>query len=352
MAVNGADQQHELIGVAQNQRAKYQFNKHPDAQWFRERSNLGLFIHYGISTVHGAIDLSWGMMANKPWENQGGFEYRIAPSLYWGLAPSFNPENYEEGMDRLLGAVKEAGFTYAVFTTKHHDGYALWPSKYGEMNIGRWHEGVDLVRTYADLCRKHGLKVGFYYSPPDWYYHRNYMSFNYDKRELWGMDYEVLESLPKPSEEFEQEYYTYVRDQIRELLTKYGKIDILWFDGGVMGNADEVLSLKEIYELQPGILVNDRMHGDGDFTTTECRLPEEKPGDVWEHCDILSDGGSWGFMYQGRRFKPAQWFYDMYDYCRKMGGNLLMNVGPQDDGTMPETFYKTLEDFKKLLKKV
>ena len=166
------------------------------------------------------------------------------------------------------------------------------------------------------------------------------------------MDYEVLESLPKPSEEFEQGYYTYVRDQIRELLTKYGKIDILWFDGGVMGNADEVLSLKEIYELQPGILVNDRMHGDGDFTTTECRLPEEKPGDVWEHCDILSDGGSWGFMYQGRRFKPAQWFYDMYDYCRKMGGNLLMNVGPQDDGTMPETFYKTLEDFKKLLKKV
>lgn len=349
MAENAADKQHEVIGVAKTDRAKYQYNTHPDAQWFREKSNLGLFLHYGISTVHGAIDLSWGMFANTPWAHKSGYEARISPNRYWSMAPAFNPEYFEESMDRLMGALKDAGFTYAVLTTRHHDGYALWPSKYGEMNIGRWHEGVDLVRVYADMCRKHGLKVGFYYSPPDWYYHRHYKSFNFPKDVLLGMDHEVIESVPEPSEEVEQAFYQYVRAQLLELLTEYGKIDIMWFDGGVMGNADEVMSLKEIYELQPGIIVNDRMHGDGDFTTTECRLPETKPGDVWEHCDILSDGGGWGYMYQGRRYHSAQWFYDMYEYCRNMGGNLLMNVGPRDDGTLPENFYETLEAFKKLM---
>lgn len=349
MAVDAAVKQHETIGVAADEKAKYRFNTHPDAQWFIEKMNLGLFIHYGISTVNGCIDLSWGMMANTPWENTRGYEYRVSPNMYWNMAPKFNPARFEEGMDRLLGAVKDAGYTYAVMTTKHHDGYALWPSKYGEMNIGCWHPGVDLVRTYVELCRKHGLKVGFYYSPPDWYYRRAYMNFNFAGDAVWGLDHEVMESLPVPDEQFEKRYEEYIGAQIRELLTEYGKIDILWFDGGVMRGADDVISLKEIHDLQPGIIVNDRMHGDGDFTTTERTRPEKKPEAAWEHCDILAEGEGWAFMYQNRNYRSAEWFLDQYEYCLKNGANLLMNVGPKDDGTLPESFYETLDGFKKLL---
>ena len=118
MANDAAKQQHQMIGVNDNSGKKlYRYNKHPDAQWFKNDANMGLFIHYGISTVNSCVDLSWGMIANKPWENKIGCEYRITPNKYWALAEEFNPVQFEEEINKLLERVKKLGFTYAVFTT-------------------------------------------------------------------------------------------------------------------------------------------------------------------------------------------------------------------------------------------
>ena len=135
-------------------------NPAPGAQWFPDAS-LGLFMHWGIHSVVGAQP-SWDMIS---YYKYGG---KVAPpDKYYALAERFDPQEYDP--DQWLKAAKEAGFTYAVLTTKHHDGYALWPSKYG-IGTKQYMGGRDLLKTYVEACRANGLKVGFYFSPRDWHY--------------------------------------------------------------------------------------------------------------------------------------------------------------------------------------
>lgn len=352
MANDAAKQQHEMIGVNDDAEKKiYNYNVHPDAQWFKNDVNMGLFIHYGISTVNSCVELSWGMIANKPWENLIGCEYRITPNKYWELAEEFNPVKFEEEINRLLQRVKNLGFTYAVFTTKHHDGFALWKSEYGDFNIGKYHKDLDLVKIFTDACRKHGIKAGLYYSPPDWRWFKDYHSFNYgsDKwpeRPHYDADYNIVKEIREPDKKTMDGFYEYARGQIKELLTKYGKIDVLWFDGSC-DEPDRVISIEEIRKLQPSIVINDRMHNDGDFTTSECELPEKKPINVWEHCDILADGPWWAYMHQTRKYHTGKWMLSRYCKCREWGGNFLINIGPKADGSIPEEIYECLNDFEK-----
>ncbi len=174
-----AKKQHKLIELKKtdNESAGFQRTTHPDAQWF-ENAGLGLFIHWGISSnsPKGNSEISWAMIRNLPWDpkNTG----TLTPTEYFKLAEQFDPQNYDP--DKWLAAAAKAGFRYAVMTTKHHDGYALWPSEYGEYSTRQYLDGRDLVRPYVEACRKNGLKVGLYYSPPDWYFRRHYMSFNYN----------------------------------------------------------------------------------------------------------------------------------------------------------------------------
>lgn len=346
---DAAAMQHIEIGVSGHSGKQYNFNPHKDAQWFKDDVNMGLFIHYGICTVNSAIDLSWGMMANKPWENKIGCEYRISPRNYWALAEDFNPCRFETEIDKVLKKAKEAGFAYAVFTTRHHDGYAMWPSEYGDFNIGNYHKDMDLVRMYVDACRKNDIKVGLYFSPPDWYWFKDYRSFNYGSdifpdRPHYDIDHNTIDKVNEPTEEFMDKYREYVGNQVRELLTNYGKIDVLWFDGSC-SEPNKAISLDEIYKLQPGIVVNDRMHQDGDFTTSEVTMPEEKPSNVWEHCDILADCPWWAYMAQAYRLHTVDWLYNRYLHCKEWGGNFLINIGPKCDGTIPETVYECLDAF-------
>ena len=176
---------------------------HPDAQWFGN-AGLGLFVHWGISTVDRGIDLSWGMMADKPWG--GG---TITPERYFALAERFAPARYDP--ERWLAAARAAGFAYAVMTARHHDGFALWPSEHGQFGVRRSLRGRDLVRPFADACRRQGLKVGLYYSPPDWYWHRHHMSFRYGStgqpgREHFGLRHEPIGQIPPEPPGFDQEY--------------------------------------------------------------------------------------------------------------------------------------------------
>lgn len=342
--LNAAEYQHQKIGVNQKNKSTFKTNNHPDAKWFKD-AGLGLFVHFGISTVSSEIDLSWGMIKDKPWDN-----YELTPNEYFKLADSFNPEKFNP--DEWLKLASEAGFKYAVFTTKHHDGFALWGTEYGNYNIMNYPWGFDLVEKFVDACRKYDLKVGLYYSPPDWYYNRDYMSFAYESMrmdcvfdetvtDIIDADHKKAVAMKKP-DGWDDEYKAYVRGQITELMTKYGKIDLLWFDGG--SNLWDSISIEEIRELQPGILVNTRMHSHGDFETFECRHPETAPEGLWEHEDIWAEGPWWGYMKQSGGYKSKEWFLSEYEKVRKFGGNYLINVAPMADGTMPDIVYTRLKE--------
>jgi alpha-L-fucosidase len=340
LAEDQAGSQHKIIGVDIKNSAG-NAAKTADTQWFSD-AGLGLFVHWGLSSVDGHHDLSWGMMGKYKWT-----PHPLTPDAYWALADRFDPQDYNP--EKWLQAAKDAGFGYAVLTTRHHDGYALWPSAYGDFSTRTHMAGRDLLRFYVEACRKVGIKVGFYYSPPDWHYHRQYMSFGYatkgtpDSPHL-GTRHEPV-TLPKKPADFDDKYVAYVNGQITELMTRYGKIDILWFDGGA---GKKMLSQDRIRAMQPGILINDRGHGKGDIRTGyECVLPTKRPEGCWEHCFGLTS--CWGYQV-GNENEDAQHLAQQLLVhlvkCRDWGGNALANCGPRPSGDMPVSYYRCMDIVK------
>ncbi len=335
---DAAGQQHAIIGVERHDNRADRAAS-PGTQWYRS-AGLGMFIHWGISSVDGEHDLSWGMMANCPWMPKSAKV--LTPEAYFALADRFNPQEYHP--EKWLRAAKEAGFGYAVLTTRHHDGYALWPSAFGDFSTRTRLGGRDLVGEYVAACRKVGLKVGFYYSPPDWHFNRQYMSFGFGGKGTkeapnLGLKHEPVQ-LPKKPAGFEDSYVAYINGQLTELLTHYGKIDVLWFDGSA---GSKVLSQKQIRALQPTIVINDRQHGRGDFTTKyEGNMPKSRPAGTWEHC--FSMVGAWG--YTTEKCSPAVVLLSHLVRCRAWGGNVLANFAPRPSGEMPDSVYRCLADVK------
>ena len=357
---NAATLQHELIGVGNPATGTQQTTNHPDANWF-DGAGLGLFIHWGISSVHGATDLSWGMIKDTPWNQDSLISRKVTPLDYYALADRFQPDNYQP--EKWLAAAKEAGATYAVLTTKHHDGYTLWPSASGEIGVQTHLQGRDLVRPFVEACRKLDLRVGLYYSPPDWYFERKHMSFEYNsfgQLEPWrrsgvgerpdvqayDMAHQPYEPAPYPTD-FNERFAKHVRTQIEELLTRYGKIDLLWFDGRPYPfDTTGAITLQQIRSLQPSILVNPRLLPEGDFATFECRMPTEQPQGRWEYCDDISDvragNGGWGF-HDGGLYAAAEVVREKLQRIEEWGGNYLANCGLQPDGEMPSGYYQLMK---------
>lgn len=321
-------------------------NPHPDAQWYPDAS-LGLFMHWGIHSVAGAQP-SWDMISNYKY---GGKQ--APPDRYYALANEFNPQKYNPS--KFLKAIKNAGFTYAVLTTKHHDGYALWPSKYG-IGTKQYMNGRDLIKPYVEACRENGLKVGFYFSPRDWHY-PGLMDVKEFNANTMHEKIPIKDSIAN-YKNFER-FLGFVMVQLEELLTRYGKIDVLWLDG-MSWNGVSDLHTEQIYRwirtLQPGIVINDRWSNvvnpdnpsgegikTGDFMTPfECIKPTYIPSKWWEHCDIwTTGGGGWGYDKKGK-FRSYQWFFDHLITTRSLGGNFLINVGPDGDGEMHPNFYKNV----------
>lgn len=328
---------------------------HPEAQWFYHPVTLGLFIHWGISTAGDDLDISWSMMDNPARYGRNGM---TTPRKYWQLAEKFNPQNYNP--EKWLTAAKDAGFTYAVLTTRHHDGFSLWPSDVSDFSTKNYMGGRDLVQEYVDACRKVGLKVGFYYSPPDWRFNQKYMSFaqgsrteKFPDRAHKDIDHNVIDAIPEMPAEHKEKYIAYVNAQARELLTRYGRVDLLWFDG-TTNDLDHTITIDEIRSLQPHIIVNDRMwgFGNGDYCTKyECFLPAEKPPyEYWETCHCWHVGGGWSYVKNADKYRPLEDTLHKYDVCKEFGGNLLLNVAPDGDGNLPDAYYEKVKEFGLALK--
>jgi alpha-L-fucosidase len=309
-------------------------NKHPDAQWFPD-AGLGLFIHWGLASVGATGDLSWGMLANKPWTDK-----TVTPNTYYGWVKQCKPEPMD--YDKLLDDAKAAGFTYAVMVTKHHDGFTLWPSKFGDLGTTQFLGGRDFVNEYVAACRKHGLKVGLYYSPPDWWFDREFKSFAMRGPAL-DMDHKTV-TLPKKPADHDAKHKALVTGHVTELLTNYGKIDQIWFDGG-----HGEISNIEVRRLQPGIVVNRRNGSGGDYGDSEGKPPTKRFKGWFETCETCWPSNKWSYT-EDAGWDTAPHVIEELVRLRAWGGNLLANLGPKGDGTVPDqalTAWKEMAEWMK-----
>jgi alpha-L-fucosidase len=301
------------------------------AEWFAG-ARFGMFVHWGHSSQQG-VELSWPMT--------GGIE--ALPSSLAAM-PVADYESSAATFDPAPGAAKEwaalareAGMRYAVFTTRHHDGYSMWPTAYSDYSVATSPCGRDLVGEFVEAFRDAGLRVGLYYSLPDWH-HPDYPALtDADRPYGFGM-------ARRPNGEAWDRYVAYVFGQIKELLTNYGTIDELWFDGAWERTAEEWRAEElnaRIRELQPSIVVNDRLPGAGDFDTPEQFLPAEPPAKPWEMCLTMND--SWGYVPADAKYKSARSLVHTLCEVAARGGNLLLNVSPRGDGSLPAEQVERLE---------
>ena len=296
-----------------------------NTEWF-VRDRFGMFIHFGL----------YSMLARHEWIKS---REKISNESYQKYFDNFNPDLFDAR--EWAKAAKAAGMKYAVLTTKHHEGFCLFDSEYTDYKITNTPFGRDLVKEYVEAFRAEGLKVGFYYSLIDWHH----PEFPIDK-------FHPMRDLPNAAEINKsrdvKKYAEYMRNQVRELLSNYGKIDILWFDfsykpdpkyahlGGGGKNKEDWESEKLIAvarELQPEIIIDNRADVEQDLTTPEQYQVEEWPrhaetGELltWEACQTFS--GSWGYYRDEMTWKSPQMLVEMLCKTVALGGNLLMNVGP------------------------
>ena len=320
-----------LLTVSQISMA--QLPKETDAQkalrmrWWSE-ARFGMFIHWGL----------YALPARHEWVKNGE---RMTNNQYQKYFESFDPDLYNP--KEWAKMAKAAGMKYVVLTAKHHEGFCLWDSKYTDYKATNTPYGKDLIKEYVEAFRAEGLKVGFYYSLIDWHHPDYTIDRVHPQRQENDADYERLNAGKDMSK-----YREYIKNQVRELLTNYGEISIIWFDFSFPGKNgkgradwDSENLLKLARSLQPGIIVDDRLDledvaGGWDFTTPEqekvAKWPERDGKRIpWETCQTFS--GSWGYYRDENTWKsPAQLIELLIESVSK-GGNLLLNVGPTARGT-------------------
>ncbi len=307
--------------------------------WF-VHDRLGLFIHWGL----------YALPARHEWVKN---KEQISDSVYQKYFEHFDPDLYDP--KEWARAAKNAGMKYFVVTSKHHEGFCLWDSKLTDYKATNTPAGRDLLRPMVEAFREEGLKIGFYHSLIDWHH----PEFPVDGIHSQRNDKEFRE---RTKNRDIKKYAEYLHGQTRELLTEYGKIDVMWFDFSYSGNPDggkgkddwqsEKL-MAMVRELMPGILVNDRLEIGGDIKTPEQVQPREwvqvdgKPV-VWEACQTLN--GSWGYDRDNLDWKSVDMLVQMLIDTVSKGGNLLLNVGPTGRGQFDPRALKTLEGIGKWTK--
>jgi alpha-L-fucosidase len=270
-------------------------------QWWHQ-ARFGMFIHWGL---YSTIQRHEWVMENEGWP--------VAD--YQEHAKTFKPvPNAARAWAKLA---KDAGQKYMVMTTKHHEGFCNFDaSKYTNYCAPKQGPGRDLVKEYVEAARAEGMHVGFYYSLMDWHHPDGANCATDDAAR--------------------QRFVDYTHGLIRELMTNYGKIDVLWYDVDWPLNATQWSSEamnKMVFELQPDIIVNNRNGLPGDFQTPEQQITADKSGRAWESCMTLND--SWGYQRADDDWKSPRRVVQNLITCAKDTGNYLLNIGPKPDGSIP-----------------
>lgn len=291
--------------------------------WF-EHARYGMFIHWGAYSVGGRGE--WVMNRERIPKDEYIEEF----------VNNFTAKDYDPA--KWARKAKEWGFGYAVLTTRHHDGFALWDSDINDFNSVKLGPKRDLVKEYAEALRAEGLKVGFYYSPASWT-HPDYPGpFFRD----WPEENDWKDDRAK------QRFIAYYRTELRELLNNYGKVDYLWLDGCIPENIAGDETIKMIRTWQPDILINNRLGGPYDIKTCEQCINPPPGNQLWEASLTLND--SWGYQrHHNLRKNPFQ-VIELLLKCAAKCGNLMINVGPDADGNIPEATCQVLDEVGKWVK--
>ncbi|MGO8789932.1 MAG: alpha-L-fucosidase [Terriglobia bacterium] len=289
--------------------AEEQTDRERRMKWWHE-ARFGMFIHWGLYSVIGQHE--WAM------EVEG-----IPVAQYQLLAKHFTPKPHAAREWAKLA--KRAGQKYMVMTTKHHEGFCNFETKLTNYCAPKQACGRDLVAEFVEAARAEGLRVGFYYSLMDWHHPDGARCLTDESARV--------------------RFVEYTHGLIRELLTQYGKIDVLWYDvdwplSPAQWESEKMN--KMVFELQPDIIVNDRNGLPGDFTTPEQEINPAKAGRSWETCMTVNE--SWGYQKADTDWKSAETIVRNLSTCAHDAGNYLLNIGPKPDGSVPEESVRILTE--------
>jgi alpha-L-fucosidase len=314
-------------------------------RWYRD-AKFGMFIHWGPYSL-ASVEASWPIMTPTP----GG----ISEAEYRELPRRFNPSKFDP--NTFIDLARAAGQEYMVFTTKHHDGFCMFDSSYTDYKITNTPYGKDVVRQLANASKARDMPLGFYYSPPDMH-HTAFRDATKLAKENWNGE---------PTRPEWPLYLEYMQLQLTELLTKYGRVALIWFDGlHHQEKYDGHRFLELIQTLQPDTLVNDRIGVTGDYQTPEQFIPNAIPTkgvrfaatdasvqqelktvipspedfQLWETCMTINK--TWAYNESDREYKSAEFLIRSLVEVASRGGNFLLNVGPQPDGLIQPEFQQRL----------
>lgn len=279
-----------------------------DASWFRD-ARYGLFIHYGLYSLLGRGE--W--VANRE---------QMPMSEYSRLAQRFTAESFDA--DALIRRARDWGMRYAVMVTKHQDGFCLYDSSVTDFNTVKTAAKRDLVAEFVAACRKHGMRIGIYHSLDD-----------------WSLVPDAVDALERPAE-CHDKFVGMVHAQIRDVMSNYGPVDIMWYDGwwpfdGAGWRSRELHDM--VRKLQPNILMNGRAAIPGDFATPEGHVTPS--AGMWEACIQTND--NWGYHAGDQNWKGPRDIARMLIRAAAYRGNILLNIGPRGDGSVPEPVATTLD---------
>jgi alpha-L-fucosidase len=314
--------------------------------WYRE-AKFGMFIHWGPYSL-ASVEASWPIMRPEA-------QWNITEAEYVSLYKKFNPTQYDPAA--WVELAKQAGQRYMVITTKHHDGFCMFDSKLTDYKITNTPYGKDVIAMLAKAAHDAGMPLGFYYSPPDMH-HPGYRDTTQLVKDSWHGD---------PRRPEWASYLDYMAGQLRELLTNYGPVALIWFDGldrEEKYQGQRLINL--IHELQPASLVNNRIGVDADFVTPEQEIPDRIPTrlkasnlpppaqpeapptvpppedfELWETCMTIND--TWAYNKNDQHYKSVKVLIQDLANVASKGGNFLLDVGPTPEGTIQPEFVERLQ---------
>jgi len=329
-----------MVSLAQNIRSaelppKAETKEERDARmaWWRE-ARFGMFIHWGVYSVPAGTWQGKEIPGIGEWIMNTA---KIPVADYRNFAKQFNPVKYDP--DAWVRLAKEAGMKYIVITSKHHDGFALFDSKVTDWDaVDATPYGKDLLKPLAEACRKHGIRLGFYYSQAQDWNNPGGAAYggHWDKAQDGSMD-DYVRKIAAP--------------QVKEILSNYGDIAVLWWDTPVDMTREQVQLLASLTKLQPRIITNNRLGNGipGDTETPEQFIPATGfPGRDWETCMTMND--TWGYKSYDNNWKSTETLVrNLIDIASK-GGNYLLNVGPTSEGLIPQPSVERLTEVGKWMK--